>query len=430
MSLDVYVLGPIALRVRGREVDIGPARQRALFAILAAEANRPITTDQLEYRFWGDTPLKQARKTLHGYLTRLRRVLSEVDGVELVRHGGGYVLDVAAERVDLHRFRDLVARAQRDRTAQSWHNALDQWRGNAFGDLDIPWLNRLRRELHAERDLAELERNDAYLRQGRHRELLPELTDRVEQRPLDERLAGQYIEVLHHCGRSADALAHFRKVRDRLVEQQGQEPGRALREIHRGVLAGRLDAAQPPAVPRQLPADTAAFTGREQRLAEVCGMLISEAANRPAVIAVDGMGGAGKTTFVVRAATAVADRYPDGQLFVDLRGFSGGATPVDPAEALDGMLRSLGVPGDRVPTDLAGRSALLRTELSERRVLIVLDNAADETQVLPLLPGPSASVVLVTSRRRMTGVDDAATVTMEELSRWEAVELFTKIIGA
>lgn len=466
--MDVRLLGPVSVHDRDRTIDLGPAKQRAVLAILAAEANQPVGRDALEQRVWGDGLPTQARKTLHSYLTRLRRVLSDVDGIELLRRDGGYVLAVDPTSVDLLRFRGFVARARQDGEAGTWQLAVSQWRGGAFGGLDVPGLNRLRRELATERELAELERNDAFIAAGRLRELLPELALRCEQRPLDERLAGQLIEVLHGLGRSADALTHYRKVRSTLVERLGREPGRALREVHRRVLADQPDGeeAESAAVPRQLPADTPAFTGREQQLAQVVELLRGNG-SASTVVAIDGMGGAGKTALAIRAATAVAERFPDGQLFVDLRGFSGardsepsgpdgtiaargrdaagtasrGRAPdgvpaaqrpspaVAPFDALDVLLRSLGVSGKRLPGDVAGRSALLRSELSRRRVLVVLDNAADEAQVVPLLPGTSVSAVIVTGRRRLTGLDDAASVTVEELPSAEAVELFTRVAG-
>ncbi|MGH8878996.1 MAG: AfsR/SARP family transcriptional regulator, partial [Stackebrandtia sp.] len=343
MTLEIRLLGVIELWAGGRRVDIGPAKQRGVFAILAAEATGVVPTDRLEHHTWGDAPPKDARRTLHVYLTRLRRALSGIEGLSLARHGGGYVLGVDTEQVDLHRYRRLCG-AARDATVAShaaalWQEAFALWRGEPFTDHDIPRLNRLRHELRAERETAELDRNDAYLRAGRHTELIADLTAQVARRPLDERLAAQFIEATHQSGRTAEALTHYRGFRDRLVGEQGREPGSRLRDLHRRVLNDDQAPAVPePAVPRQLPVTTVAFTGRDAEVAHAVALLGSGAP----IVSVDGMAGVGKTALAVRVATAVSDKFCDGQLFVDLRGFSGDPAPLPANEAIGGMLRDLG----------------------------------------------------------------------------------------
>ncbi|MGH8792289.1 MAG: ATP-binding protein, partial [Stackebrandtia sp.] len=198
-------------------------------------------------------------------------------------------------------------------------------------------------------------------------------------------------------------------------------------------------AAVPASVPRQLPADVATFTGRREQLAALIEAACpssphaSSASPRPpntvVVSAVDGMGGVGKTALAVHAASQLADRFPDGQLFVDLHGFSGDVAPLDPCEALDRMLRDLGVAGKQIPADVEGKSAALRTAFAGKRALVLLDNAGDEEQVRPLLPGLSECAVIVTSRRRLAGLDDARLLSLDVLSPGEAIDLFYRVCG-
>ncbi|ADD44604.1 AfsR/SARP family transcriptional regulator [Stackebrandtia nassauensis] len=428
MTLEIRLLGAIELWADGRRVDIGPAKQRAVFAILAAEATSVVPTDRLEHHTWGDAPPKDARRTLHVYLTRLRRALSGIEGLSLERHGGGYVLGVDTEQVDLHRYRRLCGAARdaadASHAASLWHEAFALWRGEPFTDHDIPRLNRLRHELRAERETAELDRNDAYLRAGRHTELLADLTEQVERRPLDERLAAQFIDATHQSGRTAEALTHYRDLRDRLVGELGREPGSSLRDLHRRILNDdQAPTVTEQSVPRQLPVTTVTFTGRDAESAHAIALLGS---GTP-IVSVDGMAGVGKTAFAVRVATEVSDKFCDGQLFVDLRGFSDDLAPLPANEAIGGMLRDLGVPQTQIPADLAGRSAMLRSRLADRRVLLVLDNTIGTEQVLPLLPGPGDSAVLITSRRKLPDLPDAEPITLDVLPRHEARELFTTV---
>jgi tetratricopeptide (TPR) repeat protein len=247
--------------------------------------------------------------------------------------------------------------------------------------------------------------------------------------------------ALYRAGRSADALESFRRVRARLVRELGQEPGPVLQELQRRILKGEGALVAPDAhpdaggggapgrlpVPRQLPAAPQVFTGRVSELAEL-ERVIDQSSS--AVIAIDGMAGVGKTALALEVAHRAASRYPDGQLFIDLRGHSEGQPPLEVAEAVGRVLRALGLPGQRIPSDTDEQSALLRSRLADRKMLILLDNAAGEAQVTPLLPGASGCLVLVTSRRRLTALDDAHTVSLGPLPRDDAVALFHQAVGA
>ncbi|WP_322746673.1 ATP-binding protein [Saccharothrix syringae] len=291
--------------------------------------------------------------------------------------------------------------------------ALSLWRGPALSGADGAWAEAMRRSLERERWTALLHRNDVALRLGHHEALVAEVAVLVDENPLDERLAGQFVLALYRCGRQADALRHYQVVQRRLAEELGVDPGPQLRELHQRILTtdptltppgtdATTAAGRPPAVPRQLPAPPRCFTGRAEHLADLDAALGHR--GTAVISAIGGAGGIGKTWLALTWAYRHLDRFPDGQLFVDLRGFSPEGTPTDPAVAVRGFLDALGVAPDRIPVDPESRSALYRSLVSGKRMLIVLDNAATTDQVVPLLPGGDSCTVLVTSRHRLHGL--------------------------
>lgn len=240
MGFEVRLLGPVAVVADGVEAELGHARQRCVLAALAVEANRPVGYDQLVTRVWGDAPPRQPRAALYGYLYRLRRVLSGVPDVALARVPGCYQLVVDPDAVDLRRFERLVARARRAkddvRRLALYDEALALWRGEAFTGLDTPWLSTVRAVLEQQRFVVETDRTDVALRLGGHRDVLAGLVARTAAHPLDERLAGQLMVALHGLGRTAEALAVFQRVRRRLAEDLGTDPGEALRAVFHRLL--------------------------------------------------------------------------------------------------------------------------------------------------------------------------------------------------
>ncbi|MFI1028419.1 BTAD domain-containing putative transcriptional regulator [Streptomyces sp. NPDC020951] len=264
MTVEFALLGSVEARVDGRIVDLGHARQRCVLAVLLVDANRVVSVDRLVERVWADRHPQRVRNTLYGYLSRLRQALAIAEGADIVRRSGGYVLDVDATAVDLHRFHDVTARAreaarneQDEQAATLFGQALGLWRGNAFAGLDTPWINALRDVVGQERIAAELDHTDVRLRCGQHRGLLAELSARVETHPLDERLAGQFILALHRCGRPADALHHYQQIRLLLAEELGCDPGLPLRQLHQQILttdpALNVPAAAPSVSPAAVP---------------------------------------------------------------------------------------------------------------------------------------------------------------------------------
>ncbi|GAB2962574.1 AfsR/SARP family transcriptional regulator [Saccharothrix stipae] len=452
--MELGLLGEVTARLGGRPVDLGPARQRCVLAALAVDAGRVVPVDLLLWRVWGvDTP-RRAPATLHSHISRLRRALNDAgsDDTPIVLRSGGYalVLDRADQAVDLHRFRDLCARARA--TDDDAHavtllaEASALWRGDPLTGLSGEWVEVERDRLRQERLTAEHDLVDARLRVGEGEELVAELCARAAVHPLDERVAGQYLLALHRAGRSADALQHYQRLRERLVEELGTDPGEAVRELHRRILAAdpALLPAPPSAVtgsappptraapaPRQLPAAPAPFVGRRTELDRL-GLAVGDAPGPVVISAIAGAGGIGKTWLALHWAHRHVDRFPDGQLFVDLRGFGPEGDPMPPAVAVRGFLDALGVEPRRLPVDPHANFALFRSLVADRRMLLVLDNAADTAQVTPLLPGGGSCTVVVTSRNRLPGLitgHGARHVPLDVLPDAEARALLTDRLG-
>jgi DNA-binding SARP family transcriptional activator/tetratricopeptide (TPR) repeat protein len=419
------VLGVIQARVAGQLVDVGHPRQRSVLAALLVDVNRVVPVDELVDRVWGEQPPNRARHALYSHLSRLRRVVTPA-GATLTRQAGGYLLTADPVSVDLHLFRELCARS---RAGGQHLDAVDQalalWRGRAFEGLDTPWFSEVARRLDQERVAAELHRNDLLLRLGLHADRLADVVATATAYPLDERAAGQVLLAWYRCGRQADALAHYRVMRDRLAEELGTEPGPRLRELHLRILAGDPLPVPDRPVPRQLPAVAPHFVGRATERARLDR-------HDTALVVIVGTGGAGKTALALRWAHDNAERFPDGQLYADLRGFDPTSAPVSPEAVLRGFLEAFGVPPHGVPSGVAEAGALFRSVLAGRRTLVVLDNAADAAQVLPLLPGGAPCLTLVTSRDRMCRLvakQGADHVGVDVLTEPESVALLAERLG-
>ncbi|MBW4721491.1 AfsR/SARP family transcriptional regulator [Saccharothrix obliqua] len=402
---ELRVLGAVEAWAGATRVDLGHAQQRCVLVALVVDANRVVSADRLVDRAWGERVPHRWRETLYSYLSRLRRALDHLPDTAIVRRAGGWELAVPPDSVDLHRFRGLLARnrgAGEPPGLAAVEEALALWRGEPFAGLDTPWIGSVRHALDREREAAELHRTDLALRAGRHAELLPGLAVRAREHPLDQRVAAQYLVALYRSGRQADALAHYRATRDRLVEELGVDPGPELQALHRRVLNADITLTTPaPApdrlVPRQLPPPPPHFVGRAGELDVLTATLEG---GTTGISVLTGAGGIGKTSLALHWAHRHADRFPDGQLFVDLRGFSPAESPVAPREVVRDFLTALGVAADRVPDELNAMVALFRSLVADKRVLLVLDNAANSDQVTPLLPGTRTSTVLITSRTK------------------------------
>jgi DNA-binding SARP family transcriptional activator/Tfp pilus assembly protein PilF len=445
--MEFQVLGPVEIRAAGGTVDAGHARQRAVLAVLLLDLGHLVPADRLIDRVWGEDSPPAVRNALYGYIARLRAMLTDTpDGVTLSRRQGGYVLQADAEQLDLHRFRSLArqstAAANDEAAAKLLQEALGLWHGPALAGVDSPWLTAVRDTLELERHAAQLDLNDARLRQGQHAVLAAELVSQAATNPADERLIGQLMLALYRCGRQADALRQFDQTRLYLADELGTDPAPQLRELHQQILHAdpALAVATPGAtgqpvapMPRELPADVAPFTGRLGELTALDELLLGAQKSAAAVIsAVSGTAGVGKTALAVHWAHHAADHFPDGQLHVNLRGYDPGQ-PVVAVDALAGFLRSLGVSGQDIPSEESERAARYRSLLAGKQMLIMLDNAATVDQVRPLLPGHSACKVLVTSRDSLAGLvarDGAKRLDLDLLPLDDAVTLLRELIGA
>jgi DNA-binding SARP family transcriptional activator len=454
--MEFRVLGPVEVWSAGERVNAGHVKQRSVLAVLLLELGKPVPAELLIDRVWGDSPPASVRNNLYAYVAKLKAVIAGTgdDGVMLTRRRGGYLLEADPDTVDLYGFRLRVSRAATaddQRAAKLLSEALGLWRGPALAGLSSPWLSSMRVTLEQQRITAMLDYGDIALRQGQHAALSGTLAEEAVASPANERLIGQLMLALYRSGRQAEALRWFEQTRRHLAEELGADPGPALARLHQQILrsdpalAGPADGhfggapvSQAPGnavatVPRELPADTTAFTGRSAELAELDRRLNGARAKPSAVMisAISGTAGVGKTALAVHWAHLVSERFPDGQLYVNLRGYDPGQ-PMTAAEALAGFLRALGVPGKDIPVDVAERSARYRSLLAGKQMLVLLDNAGDVEQARPLLPGTPTCAVLVTSRDSLTGLvarDGAQRSDLDLLSDAEAVALLRALIG-
>ncbi len=436
--MEFRVLGAVEATADGAPVDLGSRKQRLVLAVLLLETGRPVAMDRLVDLLWPDDPPASARNTVQALISRLRAVFRAAGGPELVTEGHGYVLRADPDTVDAHRFTALVrrARAAADEAAVALlDEALALWRGDALaGTASAAVAGRLLAGLDEDRWTALEDRIDAQLRLGRGRDVLAELTTLVAAHPLRQRFVGQLMLALYREGRTDAALAAFRGLRARLATELGLDPAPELTRLEAGILAAdpALDPApEPPPEPvrpAQLPHDVRGFTGRAAELA-----LLDEpavAGPGPDIRVVSGTAGVGKTALAVRWAHRVRDRFGDGQLYLDLRGFDPDHEPLTPAVAAGQLLRALGTDPRAIPPDPDGRTALWRSLLADRRVLVLLDNARDSAQVTPLLP--SSGTVLVTSRQRLGDLiarTGARAVPLSVLPAEDSRQLLETVLG-
>ncbi|XVV09915.1 tetratricopeptide repeat protein [Actinoplanes sp. CA-131856] len=409
------VLGPVRAWRDGAEIDLGAPQQRSVLAVLLARAGQPVSLAEIVDTLWWDDPPATAVNAVHRSVGLLRRALEpglSVRGVGrwLVRAGGGYRLEAGPDEVDLLRFRSLL-------NEKAYAEALDLWQGPAAATLPA--------EVRGQAVFTALDREyeaaaaEAALVTGGSGRLLSAVELAADRAPLNESLQARLLLMLAGAGRQADAQKRYAEVRARLAGELGVEPGPEL--------AAAAQKLIKPAAVAQLPRRLPGFTGREPEVAAALTL-----PDREMVGAISGMAGVGKTTFAVHLAHRFADRCPDGQLYLHLRGFGPGAA-MDPAEALVRLLSSLGVPSHQIPADVDSRAALYRSRLAGRRMLLLFDNARDTAQVRPLLPGAPGHVVLVTSRDRLAGLvvsDGARPIALDTFSTGQARDLLAARLGA
>jgi DNA-binding SARP family transcriptional activator/tetratricopeptide (TPR) repeat protein len=415
---------------QGAKVRVGGRQQRAVLTALLLHPHRTVRAERLVELVWGDDPPPSAGKSLQVLVSRLRRCLADVVGIETGH--GGYRATVDADRVDLFRFRALQERARQtgDRTAQAllMAESVDLVHDAALADLSgTPAGDRVRAGVAAEH-LAAVERHlRLRLADGAGGELLPQVAELAAKHPLHEGFAALLMRALRAAGRAPEALAVFADTRATLADELGTEPGPALRELHAELLAADDRTETPPVRrPAQLPRAPLHFTGRQESIGELSEHLVAQGAGVPVVV-ISGPGGVGKTSLAAKVGNEVRASFPDGQLYAALRGQQ---AAVSAGSVLAELLHSLGTTQPEVPPTLTARSALLRSLLADRRVLLVLDDAADAAQVRPLLPAGNGCAVLVTSRNRLPGLDASSLHILDPLSRHDSLQLLSGIVGA
>ncbi|MGH3760476.1 AfsR/SARP family transcriptional regulator [Actinophytocola sp.] len=456
MTLGLRLLGPLEFSVEGVELDLGGSRQRVVLAMLALNANRVTTVEQLIDAVWSTSPPTTARAQIQICISGLRKVLSDSSVAAGIRtRPPGYLLEIPADELDTAQFAGLVetARAHVDAGRKSeavatLRSALALWHGPALAGVRSDLVRRGAALLEDARLAAVMERIRLDLELGRHEEVVGELSALVEEHPLREPLHEQLMLALYRSGRQAEALDVCRRVRVTLVEELGIDPGQRLQQLERAILnrdpALDLTTMSPgpvhtrptktdeqlAVVPRRLPASIGDFTGRRGQLVEIKRALSDDDPETvrygTRIVAISGKGGVGKSTLAVRAAHELRDVYPDGHLYGVLEAPNG----VDRAGAvLARFLRALGVDGAAIPEDLEERGEMYRSRLAGKRVLVVLDGATSEDHVLPLLPAGPGCAVLVTSRARLSGLPGARFVDVDVFDVDLSLEMLGKIVG-
>ncbi|MFI6603916.1 BTAD domain-containing putative transcriptional regulator [Nonomuraea sp. NPDC050536] len=441
--MNFAILGPLELRNGEQPVQFGAKKLRRLIAILLCRANEVVSVDQLLDWIW-DAPPQTAVQNLRVYVYQIRRRL----GKERISWASpGYRLAVHQGELDAQLFEDLANRGRKSLMAgrpaeagELLRQALVLWRGEPLSDFnDVPFLAITAARLEELRLGVLEDRIESDLALRLHSHLLTELAEIVGTHPLREGFRAQLMLALYRAGRQAEALEVYRAARRVSIAELGLEPGQRLRDLEQQILTSDpgLDPSAPVTLitpsrhdlrrPFLLPPDISNFTGRNEQLSKGLAIVSEQAPIHP-ILAITGGAGTGKTTLTVRLAHQVKSRFPDGQLFVDLHGHAG--TAVSVSEVVGRFIRALGVAGQDIPSSQEERVELYQSLLAKRRVLIVLDNAASETEIQPMLPGEPGCAVIVTSRTRLGALAREQVMEIDVLKPEESLEMVSGLIGA
>jgi DNA-binding SARP family transcriptional activator/Tfp pilus assembly protein PilF len=450
VEMEFCLLGRLVVRRGAVPIPVPRGKQRAVLAALLLSANKPVLLDDLAEALWGAELPRTARVTVANYVKRLRNAFGDGgrDRIRTMPHG--YLIEVRASELDIFRFEVITAAARSAARDGAWaqaseraRSALSLWRGEPLGDVESETLAQREVPRLVSLRLQALEtRLEADLHLGRHADVIPELQHLADVYPLHENIHALLMLALYRSGRQAEAQAVYRHLRLVLTEDLGTEPGKDISKLHHQILTAdpalALPAPQPEphgqlaVVPRELPAAVPHFRGRDRELSELTALAGSATPGTVVISAIGGTAGVGKTALALYWAHQVADSFPDGQLYVNLRGYDP-EQPVAAADVLAGFLRALGVSGADIPAEIAERAAKYRSLLAGRRTLVVLDNAGSAEQVRPLLPGSPGCVAVVTSRDSLAGLvarEGARRLDLDLLPLPDAVDLLRALIGA
>ena len=444
------ILGPLEVVACTERLELGGARQQIALATLLLSPNKVVTMDRLLKAIYGEDLPPTSRAQAQISISSLRRLFAAHghEGV-ITTHDRGYVIQVERGQLDSLRFDELITTARAARVEDKlelaiarYRDALRLWRGPALDGMDSQLVQVAVSRLDEQCIAANEDRIDLELEVGRHHELVGELGELVAHHPLRERLRGQLMLALYRCGRVPEALQVYQLTRRTMIDELGIEPSERLQHLEQSILASNPDLELPAApvrpnhvnrqVPNLLPADIADFTGRADEIGQIYDHLIpsGDEENRlvAPIVVIAGKGGIGKSSIALHASHGLASQFPDGQLYVDLHG--GASRPVQPIQVLERFLRVFGVPGTQIPEGMDERAELYRNLIADRKVLVVLDDAAGEGQVLPLLPGKGNAAVIVTSRSRLAGLAGAIRIEVDVFDADKSLNLLARIVGA
>jgi DNA-binding SARP family transcriptional activator/transcriptional regulator with XRE-family HTH domain len=441
------ILGPLEVLGPRGAVRPGGPRHQAVLGLLATSPNAVVERRSIIDALWPEEPPPSAVTMIHSYIAQLRKLLpAGHPGTGLVTVGSGYRLNVRGDELDLLVFarRSLLAAQARDAGDLAaafglFGEALALWRGEPLADIELLYGHPVITGLRAQRATAVVDYAETARSRREHEKAIPHLRALAVREPLNERAHACLMTALAQSGQQAAALEVFGEIRRRLDEQLGVAPAAELTAAHLRVLRGSQRDAQPagwqepPAEvsqapsPCQLPAAIPNFTGRTAELSQLARVISGGSSVEVPLALITGLPGAGKTTLALRAAHELRSHFPDGQLWVQLDGAS--ERPRQPAGLLGELLRSLGVPGAAIPDTLAEKAAMYRSRLADRKVLLVIDDAATAGQVLPLIPGTAGSAVIVTSRMQLGELHGARVMALDLLGHEEAVDLLGRIVG-
>lgn len=441
------VLGSLEVRSGGELISINGSLQRRVLVTLLLEAGRVVPVSRLVAAGWNEEPPDSAEHQVRKTVAKLRSRLPHGPDI-IVTDGPGYRAVVDTEQLDLLRYQELLreVRASLDageaeRAVAQLRAALALWRGPVLAGSGGRVVDAASTALEEQRLTAAEQLYGLCIDAGEAAGITGELRVLVDEHPLRETLRSRLILALYLSGQQAAALDEFARARDHLANELGIDPSAELTALHERILRQDPSLTRPERAasrvphqvteaPHALPFDVPDFSGRSAELQWICAAARRAPEGSPTVLCLDGMGGGGKTALAVRAAHQLAEQYPHGSLFIDLHGFTPGQTPLGAFQAQGDLLAAAGIPSEELPAVPAGRAARWQSYMRGRRMLLVLDNAAGSEQVRELIPASSDSLVLITSRPRLTGLDGAEWLSVGALPELDSHQLLRNTLGA